>query len=519
MKNLLLFTVCLSVCVVSLATAAKTVSLETPQGTLIGQAVGKHHKIQTYKGIPYALPPVGDRRWRPAEPAPNWVGERLATQFAPSCVQLPYDENSFFYRPNYPTSEDCLYLNVWSPLDADKPLPVMVWIYGGALTRGSSSIDTYDGTALAKKGVVVVTINYRLGIFGHFAHPDLSAESEHGVSGNYATTDQLQALHWVQKNIAAFGGDPKNVTIFGESAGSWSVTQLVATPLAKGLFHHAIGESGTVLGVMPTLKTARNGRPSAEDNGKGFQEAVGAKSLADLRAMSADKLLNASIQQRTQAAAIVDGWVFPDQIYNLFSKGLQNQVPVMVGFNADEGTTLGVLNRVPKDPATYEQNMRRRYGELADDYLARYPASNLRQSTLDSFRDNFVTWSMQTWAMMTANVKQPAYLYYFSHRPSGPQRDELGAYHAAEIKYVFDNYRGSTRADKKLADIMSDYWVAFAKNGNPNTKGRPQWQPYTADARYFMEFNGAIGKGAIPGKDVLQGTWELQEKLMARSRR
>ena len=284
---------------------AEPVTLETPQGKLLGDM--SDGKVRAFKGIPFAIPPVGNWRWRPAEPALGWKGVRLATRFNQSCPQPGYPEGSFFASPNEPTSEDCLYLNVWSASSDDDKLPVMVWIHGGGLTRGSGSTGWYDGTALARKGVVVVTINYRLGIFGYFTHPELSKESPHNASGNYGTSDQVMALRWVRDNISAFGGDPGNVTIFGESAGSFSVHHMMSTPLAAGLFHRAIGESGTSFGPMLELRT---GEVTAERNGVKFASAVGAGYLRELRGMTARKVLEASQSHRFRP--VMDGWIFPE---------------------------------------------------------------------------------------------------------------------------------------------------------------------------------------------------------------
>lgn len=485
---------------------AEPITLQTPQGKLLGETSGPVSEVRVFKGMPFAIPPVGDRRWKPAQPAPSFKSVRLATRFGPSCAQPGYPEGSFFSSPSAPTSEDCLYLNVWSAAQENEQLPVMVWIHGGGLTRGSGASSAYDGTELARKGVVVVTINYRLGIFGYFTHPELSKESPHNSSGNYGTSDQVMALKWVQENISAFGGDPNNVTIFGESAGSFSVHHMMSTPLAAGLFHRAIGESGTSFRPMLAL---RKGDITAEGNGLKFASSVKAKSLAELRKMTAREILDASQTQRFRP--VLDGWVFPDQIYDLFKDGKYNAVPLMVGFNAEEGTTLGVLSRLPKDQESYINSARERYGELADEFLTLYPASDLRRSTLNAFRDGFASWGMQTWAMMMANTSTDAYVYYFSHWPAG---EELGAYHAAEIVYVFNNVTrlrsDAPAGDVKLADLMSDYWVAFAKQGRPKVKGLPKWKPYKAKSRRFMEFKD--GK-ALAGKDLLPGVWEFHDKV------
>lgn len=496
---------------VTTSVQGEPVSLQTPQGKLLGDTTGGNGEVRVFKGMPFAIPPVGNKRWKPAEPAPGWQAVRLATRFSPSCSQPIYPEGSFFSRPSAPTSEDCLYLNVWSAASGDEKLPVMVWIHGGGLTRGSGSTSAYDGTQLARKGVVVVTINYRLGIFGYFTHPELSQESPHNASGNYGTSDQVMALRWVRDNIGAFGGDPDNVTIFGESAGSFSVHHMMSTPLAAGLFHRAIGESGTSFRPMLELKT---GKITAEGNGVKFASAMKAGYLAELRKMTAGEVLEGS--QSHRFSPVLDGWIFPDQIYNIFRDGKYNSVPLMVGFNAEEGTTLGVLSRLPEDQQSYTSNARQRYGELADEYLALYPASDLRRSSLNAFRDSFATWGMQTWAMMMANTSTDAYLYYFSHWPSGK---ELGAYHAAEIVYVFNNVtrlRADAPAnDVALSELMSDYWVAFAEQGNPNAKGLPKWRPYKEKSRRYMEFKD--GK-ALAGKNLLPGVWEFHEKLNSRSR-
>ncbi len=506
----------------TLSAVAAPVELTMPQGAIIGATADGNPEIKVFKGIPYAVPPVGDRRWTYAEAAANWEGQRLAQQFGPNCMQQSYAQDSFFYRPAFPTSEDCLYLNVWTGAKKiDEKRPVMVWIHGGALTRGGGSTATYDGAALAKKGVVLVTINYRLGIFGYFAHPELSKENPNGVSGNYATTDQVQALKWVQDNIAAFGGDPDNVTIFGESAGSWGVNHLVATPLAKNLFHRAIGQSGAVMGAMTNLQFEQGGLASAHSDGEQFAKAVGAKSITGLRNLNAQQLLDLSNEQRWRTAAIVDGWVIPEQINRMFSEGKQNSVTTMLGFNSDEGTTLGASARIPKSVEAYEQTTRARYGSLASEYLRLYPSTDLERSTLDAFRDGFVTWSMQTWAMHMAKVNQPVYFYYFTHRPSGPQQKQLGAYHAAEIRYAFNNVPESPAYEKRMGEIMSNYWVNFASTGDPNegltSKGQVQWQTYTADNRRYVELNSETKPGAMAEKDLLPGIWEFYQKVNARS--
>ena len=321
---------------------AQETRVETAQGNVDGVLVDG---IRSYKGIPFAAPPVGDRRWRPPQPVEAWGQRTLrAHSFGPECMQTPYGAGSFFGGPPAPTAEDCLYLNVWTGADdASERRPVMVWIHGGALTRGSGSTGIYDGTALAEKGAVVVTINYRLGPFGYLAHPLLSAESEHGSSGNYGVLDQVAALEWVRDNIAGFGGDPERVTIFGESAGSWSVNTLMATPLAAGLFHGAIGQSGGRFGPMMRLSEAPEGGRSAEEIGAAFLGALGAETLDDMRRLSAASVLaglETPAGRGFRTAENVDGWVLPTDVTTAFAEGTHNNVPVLVGFNADEMTSL-----------------------------------------------------------------------------------------------------------------------------------------------------------------------------------
>ncbi|WP_157885635.1 carboxylesterase/lipase family protein [Pseudohongiella nitratireducens] len=489
-----------------------------PQGRLIGERSDRDQRVAVYKGIPYAAPPVGQRRWQPPQAPASWSGEREADSFGPNCMQQSYPEGSFFYRPARLSSEDCLYLNVWSKASADERKPVMVWIHGGALTRGSGAISTYDGTELAAKGAVVVTLNYRLGVFGYFAHPELVAESPNFSAGNYGILDQIAALQWVQDNIAAFGGDPDNVTIFGESAGAWSVNFLTASPLAQGLFHKVIAQSGARLDTRVELDRQTSAGPSAISAGQELASVIGAADLAELRAMPAEQLLNASQSAGFRTDGIVDGWVIPDQLYSLFSRGQQHPVPVMLGFNSDEGTTLGAAANLPANEAEYQARMRAVYGELAELVMDVYPADNIRRSVLDSFRDTTFGWNMVTWANLTRHVNQPAYLYFFTHHPPGATESGLGAYHASEIAYTFNNahtLRGDTSAfDYRLADIMSDYWVSFARTGKPVSPGQPAWQPYSNAARHYLQFD----KEVSAGQNLLPDNWAVLDRVMDRRR-
>ena len=381
--------------------------------------------IRIYKGIPYAAPPVGELRWKPPQP-PEPQELINCLEFKPICPQQPYADDSIYKQAPQPQSEDCLYLNVWTGGKADEAKrPVMVWIHGGALTRGSGSLPVYDGTNLARRGVVVVTINYRLGPFGFLAHPALSKESPHGSSGNYGILDQIAALQWVQKHIAGFGGDPDRVTIFGESAGSWSVCSLVATPLAKGLFHRAIGQSGGCFSPMQYLKEERNGHKPAENGGLALARSLDCDKaddpLAAMRDKTAEEVLAATAKTPllSRAQANVDGWLFPEEINSLYAAGRQNPVAVIVGSNADEGTSLaGRL--VPRNKAGMLAVAKSKYGDALEQFLEIYPVTNdddARDAFLHSLRDEWFTWQMRTWARMTYAAGLPAYRYYFSHVP------------------------------------------------------------------------------------------------------
>jgi para-nitrobenzyl esterase len=445
--------------------------------------------VRVFKGIPFAAPPVADLRWKAPQPVAPWNGVRAADTFGAECMQIPYPPTSPYARQNGPISEDCLYLNVWTTAAAAEKRPVMVWIHGGAWTRGSGSVATYDGAALAKKGVVVVTTNYRLGVFGFLAHPELTAESPQHASGNYAILDHIAALKWVQKNIAAFGGDPNRVTIFGESAGSWSVNVLQATPLARGLFHRAIGESGGQFARTPTLA-------DMEEGGVRFaRDGAGLDSLKALRAAPAEKL--AGVQAGRTAEVNVDGYVLPDTVRNLFAQKKASAVPVLVGSNANEWTTLSAPSQFPKTMDAYRQRVERQYGAAVKDYDAVYPVetdADIADAMLAVGRDTTFTLEMRTWARMVTAAGQKAFLYQFTRVPPGPN-PSWGAYHAAEIQYAFNNVGTrpwATDVDRRLGDQMSSYWVAFASSGDPNSGSLPKWLPYDVAAEPYLELGDAV---------------------------
>jgi len=455
---------------------AKPVKIDT--GMLEGHP-GSHPDVTVYKGVPYAAAPVGDLRWKAPQAPSKWEGVKDAAAFGPSCMQMPYPENSLYHSDLGPLSEDCLTLNVWTAASASAKLPVMVWIHGGALTRGSGATNWYDGEALARKGVVLVTINYRLGAFGFLAHSELTAESPNHTSGNYGLLDQIAALQWVKRNIGAFGGDPGNVTVFGESAGSWSTNCMMATPLTRRLIHRVIGESGAYFSTMKKLSDAERIGANAGD-------------LKTLRAKSAEEILKTSYDGRA-IGPVVDGYVLPTDIYTVFKEGKQNDVPLLAGYNADEGTAFA--NWTGNTQAFVAQ-AKQRFGPLTDEFLQAYPVgteAEAKASFYATFRDTTFGWNMRTWGRMTEKTgHHPAYLYYFSHVPPGPTAERYGAYHASEITYVFANLdkvkRPIEEADTKIADAMSSYWVNFAKTGDPNGPGLPKWPAYRAKDEVWMEF-------------------------------
>ncbi len=472
--------------------------------------------MHIFKGIPFAAPPVGDLRWRAPQPAAKWEGVRMADQFSPTCMQ----------GNGNASSEDCLYLNVWTaakaPLRESSSVvfgtdrhPVMVFIYGGAYNSGSGSQPGYDGEALAAKGAVVVTFNYRLGVFGFFSHPDLTKASDRRAAGNFGMMDSIAALQWVQKNIAAFGGDPRRVTIFGESAGAGLVANLQASPRAKGLFQRALGESSS-------WNTATIGRlgslPDAEAAGVKFADTMGAKSVAELRAKPAADVLKAGRGQ----GPIVDGWWIPEDPSLTFNAGKQNDVPVLAGSNRDES-----FGASPKDLAGYIENAKRRFGDLADMYLKAYPATTDQEAKDSAFlsgRDE-MSFVMRNWARLQAQVpsnrtksdvaKSKAYVFLFTHQPplvpgakgGGPFAPTAhgSATHTSELPYVF-NVQGNrpwTDVDKQVADTMSSYWVNFATNGDPNGKGLPQWPAYDgAKNKNVMLFGDKAEAAAGPTTDA-----------------
>lgn len=479
---------------VALAASADIQAVRVDGGLVSGL---DENGIRVYRGIPFAAPPVGELRWKEPQPVAAWEGVRDCSAFGPICPQTPYPAMSMYVQPELPQSEDCLYLNVWTAAEAADRLPVMVWIHGGGLTRGAGSLPNYDGAVLAQKGVVLVTFNYRLNVFGFLAHPALTAESPHHSSGNYGVLDQIAALEWVQRNIGRFGGDPQNVTIFGESAGSWSVNFLMASPLAKGLFHRAIGQSGSAFAANPSLSTPSGGSPAAETGGLALAKAANAAGLADLRALGASEVLRAYDRLPENTAlhptANVDGYVLRDTVLNLFRSGKFNRVPVIVGSNADEMTSLTDPSAVPSTKEELDAWVAKEFGAAAAEYYTYYPAagpSGVRDSYLAALRDRWFTLGMRTWAQLNAAQGSPSYLYQFTKQPPVKGQAFFRAFHASEVAYVFGNLDPERAAygdaDRALAETLASYWVNFASSGDPNGAGLPRWEPYEPNGESYL---------------------------------
>ena len=493
--------------------------VQAPAGTLGGEALDGVH---AFRGIPYAEPPVKQQRWRPPVPARPWKGVRDATRFGPACVQPPSRPGSI-YAPGeaLPTSEDCLSLNVWTPADA-KDAPVFVWIHGGSLVAGSSREPMYDGARLAAQGIVVVSVNYRLGVLGYLAHPDLSAESSDGVSGNYGLLDQIEALRWVRRNIGAFGGDPGNVTIAGESAGALSVMYLMASPPARGLFHRAIAQSAYMIST-PALREAVHGAPSAEESGLGLSRVLGVRGLPRLRGMDPQELTVKAAMAGFLPFGNVDGKVLPAQLVEVFDRGEQAPVPVLAGFNEGEIRSLRfLLPPRPADAAGYEAAIRAAYGDLADAMLERYPAADLDAAMLATTRDAMYGWTAERLVRKQTGLGQPSFLYYYDHGYPAADGAGLHAFHASELPYVFANADRAppnwpkvpdTAREKALSAAMAGYWASFARDGVPVAAGQPAWPPY-ARARAYMAFADA----PAPRECLMPGMYELVEGVVCRRR-
>jgi para-nitrobenzyl esterase len=457
-----------------------------------------------FKGIPFAAPPIGDLRWKAPQPAKKWAGVKQATAFAPAPSQ--------WGNPPSGKSEDCLYLNIWTPAKStDVKLPVLVWIHGGGFSFGSTSEPVYSGEMLAKKGVVLVSLAYRLGPLGFLAHPELNAESPYRVSGNYGLLDMIAGLGWIQKNISGFGGDPDQVTIFGESAGGIAVSMLCASPLAKGLFHGAISQSGGSFGPpRPTTYPGENLKllKTAEQDGLAYAEKAGATSIAELRKIEADSLPGG--WGIGSAWPIIDGHVIPDDQFDLYETGTYNDVPVLIGYNSDEGASF----TREKTPEAYISSVEKRYGRFADTLLKAYPTSenHISKTARDLIRDAAFGWHTWSWARLQSRTgRSKVFYYYFDQHPDYPEdspRHGFGSPHGQDIAYVFmhldDSDSGTSRSDLEISEAMGTYWTNFAKSGDPNGESVPEWPVFSEANPEVMYFGPTPRIGPVPGAVSLE---------------
>jgi para-nitrobenzyl esterase len=491
---------CLLACA---AQAAQAAQVTDPVKVSGGQIVGTSADgVNTFLGVPFAAPPVGKLRWRAPQAVVPWQGVKAARAFAPACAQTAT------WVPN-PKSEDCLYLNVWTP-DKARKLPVIVWIHGGGYYGGTAAMPMFDGGTLARRGVIVVTLNYRLGIFGFFAHPELTAESPDKASGNQGIEDQIAALRWVKENIAAFGGDPGRVTIMGESAGGESVALLVATPLAQGLFQRAISQSGNDAIPIDASENALFYRKTAENEGVAFARAVGAAHLADLRALSVDALQKPAWAPHP----IVDGHVLRDDLTSIYRHHRQNDVPLLAGWNAEEGKDLApeIIGTDKFTAANHGALVARLLGHAPSAaLLAAYPGATDAQAkaSIDQLTNDWWGWRTVYWAGLQARYgRAKPYVYYFAHRPAEPVTPcgyGCGAGHGAEIQYVFDHLGQDARPwsayDRQLAGRLADTWASFARTGSPNGKGLPAWPAFDGSPATILRIGDAAdleARGKLP---------------------
>lgn len=520
----LLFSSFVVICCVAAAvpaSAGNPLVVKTDRGKVRGK-LSPDKKVRIFLGIPYAAPPVGPLRWRPPQPAKKWHGVRAATEWGHRCIQTAPFPDMIFRDPGQ--SEDCLNLNVWTPAKHKRAkLPVMVWIYGGGYTGGATSEARQDGVYLAHKGVVVVSMNYRLGIFGFYVSPGLAAESPHHAAGNYGLMDQTAALRWVKKNIRRFGGNPKNVTLFGESAGSISVSAQMASPLARGLFVRAIGESGASASgrhglAFPSLAKREKTDPELA------REELGTSNLAKLRAMSWQEIL-AKLQAhkgRRHFWPDVDGWFLPQPVAQIYAEGKQAHIPLLAGWNRDEPSALVAKLPTPVTPDSFKAMAENEFGPKAGEFLKVFPAnspSEARRSAIDLAGAKFITFS--TWEWLEEQLKTgdaPVYHYHFlrpspesTYHPAGS-----GAFHSDEIEYVFGtlNSRPGAHwkaADYRLSELMQTYWTNFAKTGNPNGSGLPEWPQYDqADGYQTMNLDAHSEAKPAQHRDrwlFLQSAW------------
>ncbi|MCY3614473.1 MAG: carboxylesterase family protein [Bacteroidetes bacterium] len=477
-------------------TVAQVVNLE--QGFVRGLSESGVH---VFKGIPFAAPPIGHLRWQPPQPSAAWEDTLSVDTFSAGCVQdvvgsrPPWTEE-FMHQGG--VSEDCLYLNVWTQAEySEQPKPVLLYIHGGAFQEGSGSVAVYDGSSLAQKGLIVVTINYRLGILGFFAHPDLSADSPHQASGNYGLLDQVAALHWVKNNIAAFGGDPENVTIAGQSAGAMSVFLLAASPLAKGLFQRVIAQSGPgglASFGLTDLRSVAIPLLDAEEAGREFVANYNLLSVHEMRMMTTDEL---SSLPSERFFPVIDGVLLTGDASAIYDRGLQHQVPMMTGFNADEGSAFPGYGKTTLEE--YQKSAHERYEDDGGMFLSLYPADSDSAAGIaqkSSLRDLAAVALERLAALHAKSSGEEVFLYYFERAIPWPERPEFGAFHTAEVPYFFGTLdhldRPLTEVDRSISDMMSDYWVNFATSGSPNGADIPLWPSFREGEVQFLKFGSKV---------------------------
>jgi para-nitrobenzyl esterase len=496
--------------------------VKTSNGVVEGTGKQKSG-VRMFKGIPYARPPVGDMRWKPPQAAENWKGVRNASKFGPRCMQQPVFSDMDFRSDGM--SEDCLYLNVWTPAQKNKEkLPVLVYFYGGGFIAGDGSELRYDGESMAAKGIVVVTMSYRLGVYGFLAHPELTKESPNHASGNYGLLDQAAALSWVNQNIAAFGGDPKKVTIAGESAGSFSVSAQMVSPLSKNLFRAAIGESGSVLATPSTSRLVS--LEKAEQKGKEFGESLGADSLAKLRALTAEQIQEATKNPwKWQFPMTIDGYFFTESPEKTYSEGKQASVPLLVGWNSEESNWRAILGNADPTPENYAKAVNQRFGGRAGEILKLYPGTTREQvmeSATDLAGDQFISFGTWKWADIHSRTgKKTVFRYYYAH-PRPPMKNPKdnspppsGAVHSAEIEYAMGNLPLNsvyawTADDEKVSSVMQNFFANFIKTGDPNGKDLPIWKNLTTtEPVYFMRLG--VNSSSVAEKN--RGRYLLLDKF------
>ena len=473
------------------AAEAQSQAVKTADGLISGKVAAEDH-VTAFLGVPFAVPPVGELRWRPPVPPPGWKGVRVADRLGSSCMQpivkerLPWTEE--FHEQNE-VSEDCLYLNIWSPKVSPKAkLPVIVFIHGGGYVSGSGGVAVYNGSHLAAGGIVVITINYRLGVFGFLAHPELSAESAEHASGDYGLLDQIQALKWVKKNISRFGGDPGRLTVWGQSAGATSIGALIASPLTSGLFERAVADSGLGMAIYPFVMSSLE---VAEHGGVKFAAAHHATSIKALRAIPAADLLPGPHDYPLAFIPIIDGYVLPDSPQELSRRGKDNDVPIITGYQANDSMLfappVGTVEQ-------YNTLAIKQYGELASEFMALYPATDLaqakemqRRSCQDRDRVSMFLWATHR----LENHKSSIYTYFFDRAIPWPQQPQFGAFHTGEIPYLFENLavldRPWEKTDYQVSKITSSYLTQFARRGDPNGQGLPPWTAVQSGTKTVME--------------------------------